>query len=145
MKTALRLFLLTAAVLAVLATVALVGILQWWSVQDTVRLIIDGQPVQLHIGEDVGWVTVTAGVALAMLLVFLLVPLVVVLALVVSAAATVLSLAAAFSPVLLLGALGWWILNRLDAKSAATSGAARATGAPSPWAPAAPPTPPNPT
>ena len=112
MKTALRLFLLIALLLAALATVALVGALQWFSTQDTVRLIIDGQPVHLHIGQDIGWVPLIAGIALAMLLVFLIVPLVVLLALGFSAAAGVLSLAAALSPLLLMGALAWWIFRR---------------------------------
>lgn len=112
MKTVLRLFLLIALLLAALATVALVGALQWFSTQDTVRLIIDGQPVHLHIGQDIGWVPLTAGIALAMLLVFLIVPLVVLLALGFSAAAGVLSLAAALSPLLLMGALAWWIFRR---------------------------------
>ena len=112
MKTALRLFLLIALLLAALATVALVGALQWLSTQDTVRLIIDGQPVHLRVGQDVSWLAVTAGIALAMLLVFLIVPLVVLLALGFSAAAAVLSLAAALSPLLLMGALAWWIFRR---------------------------------
>ena len=112
MKTALRLCLLIALLLAALATVALVGALQWFSTQDTVRLIIDGQPVHLHIGQDIGWVPLIAGIALAMLLVFLIVPLVVLLALGFSAAAGVLSLAAALSPLLLMGALAWWIFRR---------------------------------
>ena len=112
MKTALRLFLLTVVLLATLATVALVGALQWWSAQDAVRLIVNGQPVHLHIGQDVGWVALTAGIALAMLLVFLIVPLVVVLALAFGAAAAVLSLAAGLSPLLLLGAVAWWIFRR---------------------------------
>ena len=112
MKTVLRLFLLIALLLAALATVALVGALQWFSTQETVRLIIDGQPVHLHIGQDIGWVPLTAGIALAMLLVFLIVPLVVLLALSFSAAAGVLSLAAALSPLLLMGALAWWIFRR---------------------------------
>lgn len=112
MKTVLRLFLLIALLLAALATVALVGALQWFSTQETVRLIIDGQPVHLHIGQDIGWVPLTAGIALAMLLVFLIVPLVVLLALGFSAAAGVLSLAAALSPLLLMGALAWWIFRR---------------------------------
>ena len=112
MKTALRLFLLIALLLAALATVALVGALQWFSTQDTVRLIIDGQPMHLHIGQDIGWVPLIAGIALAMLLVFLIVPLVVLLALGFSAAAGVLSLAAALSPLLLMGALAWWIFRR---------------------------------
>lgn len=112
MKTVLRLFLLIALLLAALATVALVGALQWFSTQDTVRLIIDGQPVHLHIGQDIGWVPLIAGIALAMLLVFLILPLVVLLALGFSAAAGVLSLAAALSPFLLMGALAWWIFRR---------------------------------
>ena len=112
MKTALRLFLLTVVLLATLATVALVGALQWWSAQDAVRLIVNGQPVHLHIGQDVGWVALTAGIALAMLLVFLIVPLVVVLALTFGAAAAVLGLAAGLSPLLLLGAVAWWIFRR---------------------------------
>ena len=112
MKTALRLFLLIALLLAALATVALVGALQWFSTQDTVRLIIDGQPMHLHIGQDIGWVPLIAGIALAMLLVFLIVPLVLLLALGFSAAAGVLSLAAALSPLLLMGALAWWIFRR---------------------------------
>lgn len=112
MKTVLRLFLLIALLLAALATVALVGALQWFSTQDTVRLIIDGQPVHLHIGQDIGWVPLIAGIALAMLLVFLIVPLVLLLALGFSAAAGVLSLAAALSPLLLMGALAWWIFRR---------------------------------
>ncbi len=112
MKTVLRLFLLIALLLAALATVALVGALQWFSTQETVRLIIDGLPVHLHIGQDIGWVPLTAGIALAMLLVFLIVPLVVLLALGFSAAAGVLSLAAALSPLLLMGALAWWIFRR---------------------------------
>ena len=112
MKTVLRLFLLIALLLAALATVALAGALQWFSTQDTVRLIIDGQPVHLHIGQDIGWVPLIAGIALAMLLVFLILPLVVLLALGFSAAAGVLSLAAALSPFLLMGALAWWIFRR---------------------------------
>ena len=112
MKTALRLFLLVALLLAALATVALVGVLQWFSTQDAVRLIVDGQPVQLHIGQDIGWVPLVAGIGLAMMLVFLIVPLVVLLALGFSAAAGVLSLAAALSPLLLMGALAWWIFRR---------------------------------
>jgi hypothetical protein len=112
MKTVLRLFLLIALLLAALATVALAGALQWFSTQDTVRLIIDGQPVHLHIGQDIGWVPLIAGIALAMLLVFLILPLVVLLALGFSAAAGVLSLAAALSPLLLMGALAWWIFRR---------------------------------
>ena len=112
MKTVLRLFLLIALLLAALATVALVGALQWFSTQDTVRLIIDGQAVHLHIGQDIGGVPLIAGIALAMLLVFLIVPLVVLLALGFSAAAGVLSLAAALSPLLLMGALAWWIFRR---------------------------------
>ena len=112
MKTVLRLFLLIALLLAALATVALVGALQWLSTQDAVRLIVDGQPVQLHIGQDIGWVPLTAGIALAMLLVFLIVPLIVLLVLGFSAAAGVLSLAAALSPLLLMGALAWWIFRR---------------------------------
>jgi hypothetical protein len=75
-------------------------------------LIIDGQPVQLHVGQNLGWVPLTAAVALAMLLVFLIVPLVVLLALAFSVAAGVLSLAAALSPLLLLGVLAWWIFRR---------------------------------
>lgn len=112
MKTALRLFLLIALLLAALATVALVGALQWLSSQDMVRLIVDGQPVHLRVGQDVSWLAVTAAIALAMLLVFLIVPLVVLLALGFSAAAGVLSLAAALSPLLLMGALAWWIFRR---------------------------------
>lgn len=112
MKTALRLFVVLVVVLAALSTIALVGGLQWLSTQDTVRLIIDGEPVRLHIGQDMGWVAATAGIAMAMLLVFLIVPLVVLLALVFSAAAAVLSLAAALSPLLLLGVLAWWIVKR---------------------------------
>jgi hypothetical protein len=112
MKTALRLFLLIALLLAALATVALVGALQWLSTQDMVRLIIDGQPVHLRVGQDVSWLAVTAAIALAMLLVFLIVPLILLLALGFSAAAGVLSLAAALSPLLLMGALAWWIFRR---------------------------------
>ena len=112
MKTAARLLLLLALVLAALATVTLVGALQWLSTQDAVRLIVDGQPVHLHIGQDVGWLPLTAGIALAMLLVFLIVPLVLLLALAFSAAAGVLSLAAALSPLLLMGALALWIFKR---------------------------------
>ena len=112
MKTVLRLFLLIALLLAALATATLVGALQWFSTQDTVRLIIDGQPVHLRIGQDIGWVPLTTGIALAMLLVFLIVPLVLLLALGFSAAAGVLSLAAALSPLLLMGALAWWIFRR---------------------------------
>ena len=41
MKTAVRLFLLLALLLAALATVTLVGALQWLSTQDAVRLIVD--------------------------------------------------------------------------------------------------------
>ena len=51
-------------------------------------------------------------IALAMLLLFLIVPLVVVLALALGATAALLSLAAALSPMLLLGALAWWIIKR---------------------------------
>lgn len=116
MKTALRLFLLTALLLAALATVALVGALHWWSAQDTIRLIVDGQPVHLRAGEHLGWVPLTAAIALAMLLVFLIVPLVVLLALAFSVAAGVLSLAAALSPLLLMGALAWWIIKRAAPK-----------------------------
>lgn len=112
MKTALRLFLLIAVLLAALATVALVGALQWLSTQDMVRLIIDGQPLHIRVGQDVSWLALTAAIALAMLLVFLIVPLVVLLALGFSAAAGVLSLAAALSPFLLMGALAWWIFRR---------------------------------
>ena len=112
MKTVLRLFLLITLMLATLATVALVGAVQWFASQDAVRLIIDGQPVQLNIGQDFGWVPLTAAIALAMLLVFLIVPVVVLLALGFSAAAGVLSLAAALSPLLLMGALAWWIFRR---------------------------------
>jgi hypothetical protein len=68
--------------------------------------------VHLHIGQDIGWVPLIAGIALAMLLVFLILPLVVLLALGFSAAAGVLSLAAALSPLLLMGALAWWIFRR---------------------------------
>ncbi|MFM7849234.1 MAG: hypothetical protein ACKO8N_11895 [Rubrivivax sp.] len=124
MKTALRRFLLTVVLLATLATVALVSALQSWSAQDAVRLIINGQPVHLHIGQDVGWVALTAGIALVMLLVFLIVPLVVVLAVLLAlafgAAAAVLSLAAALSPLLLLGAVAWWIFSRSAGSTPAT-------------------------
>ncbi len=120
MKTALRLFLLTVVLLATLATVALVGALQWWSAQDAVRLIVDGQPVHLRIGQDVGWTALTAGIALAMLLVFLIVPLVVGLALAFGAAAAVLSLAAGLSPLLLLGVVAWWIFRRSAGSTTAT-------------------------
>jgi hypothetical protein len=112
MKTALRLFFVLALLLAALATIALVGALQWLSTQDTIRLIIDGEPVRLQLSKDVGWASLTAAIALAMLLVFLIVPLVVVLALAFGAAAALLSLAAALSPVLLLGVLAWWIVKR---------------------------------
>jgi len=123
MKTALRLFLLIALLLAALATVALVGALQWLSTQDMVRLIIDGQPVHLRVGQDVSWLAVTAAIALAMLLVFLIVPLVLLLALGFSAAAGVLSLAAALSPLLLIGALAWWIFRRNASPTAPTPSA----------------------
>jgi len=112
MKTALRLFCMLALLLAALATIALVGTLQWLSTQDTIRLIIDGEPVRLQLSKDVGWASLTAAIALAMLLVFLIVPLVVVVALAFGAAAALLSLAAALSPVLLLGVLAWWIVKR---------------------------------
>lgn len=132
MKTVLRLFLLITLMLATLATVALVGAVQWFASQDAVRLIIDGQPVQLNIGQDFGWVPLTAGIALAMLLVFLIVPLVVLLALGFSAAAGVLSLAAALSPLLLMGALAWWIFRRHppQAPQAPTSPPSPAPGQP---------------
>ena len=132
MKTVLRLFLLITLMLATLATVALVGAVQWFASQDAVRLIIDGQPVQLNIGQDFGWVPLTAAIALAMLLVFLIVPLVVLLALGFSAAAGVLSLAAALSPLLLMGALAWWIFRRHppQAPQAPTSPPSPAPGQP---------------
>jgi len=112
MKTALRLFCMLALLLAALATIALVGALQWLSTQDSIRLIIDGEPVRLQLSQDVGWVPLTAAIALAMLLLFLIVPLVVVLAFALGATAALLSLAAALSPMLLLGALAWWIIKR---------------------------------
>ena len=117
MKTALRLFCLLALLLAALATIALVGALQWLSTQDTIRLIIDGEPVRQQLSQDVGWVPLTAAIALAMLLVFLIVPLVVVLAVAFSATAALLSLAAALSPMLLLGALAWWVFKRSNQPS----------------------------
>jgi len=125
MKTLLRLFCLLALLLAALATIALVGALQWLSTQDTIRLIIDGEPVRLQLSQDVGWVPLTAAIALAMLLLFLIVPLVVVLAVAFGAAAALLSLAAALSPMLLLGALAWWIVKRsTQASPGAKPGAA---------------------
>lgn len=132
MKTALRLFLLIALLLAALATVALVGALQWLSTQDMVRLIIDGQPVHLRVGQDVSWLAVTAGIALAMLLVFLIVPLVILLALGFSAAAGVLSLAAALSPLLLMGALAWWIFRRHAVPTPPTPPMSSAPNSPAP-------------
>ncbi len=120
MRTAVRRFLLMALLLAALATMALAGALQGLSHQDAVRLIVNGQPVQLHIGQDIGWLPLAAGIALAMLLVFLIVPLVVVLALVFSAAAGVLGLAAALSPLLLVGALALWIFKQPRPPAGAT-------------------------
>ena len=112
MKTALRLFLLTALLLALLSTIALGGALQWLSTHDTVRLFIDGAQVRLNLDSAVGWLPLLAGLAAGLLIVFLVVPLAVLLALAVSVTAGMLGLAAALSPLLLLGALAWWLVKR---------------------------------
>ena len=116
MKTTMRWILLTALVLTALATVALVGLLHGYASQGTVRLIVDGREVvDLRMGEALSSVTLAAGIALTLLLVLLIVPPVLVLALVLSAAAGAMCLAAALSPLLLMGALAWWIIRRSQA------------------------------
>ena len=113
MQTALKWFLLAALVLTALATVVLLGLLHGYASQDVVRLIVDGQEVlDLRMVRALNNVTLAAGIALVLLLVFLIVPPVLALALVLSAAAGALCLAAAMSPLLLMGALAWWIIRR---------------------------------
>ena len=113
MQTALKWFLLAALVLTALATVVLLGLLHGYASQDVVRLIVDGQEVlDLRMGRALNNVTLAAGIALVLLLVFLIVPPVLALALVLSAAAGALCLAAAMSPLRLMGALAGWIIRR---------------------------------
>ena len=116
MKTALRLFLLIVLLMTVLGTVAAIGALQWLAAHDTVRLFVDGQQVKVNVVGDLPWLPVAAALALALFIVFLIVPLAVLLALLVAGAASLISLLAALSPLLLLGALAWWIIRRQTPK-----------------------------
>lgn len=112
MKTALRLLVLAAVALTVLSTVALVGAMHVLSAQEIVRLFVDGEQVHMDLDGFWDWLALIAGLAATLFIVFLVVPLVLVFSLGLSAAVGTVSLGAALSPLLLMGALAWWIIRR---------------------------------
>ena len=112
MRSVWRALLLILLLLTALATAALIGALQWLASQDLVRFIVDGQVVQLTLPSGWGWLPLGAAISLLMTLLFLVLPLLLAFALLVSTAVALIGVAAALSPLLLLGALGWWLIAR---------------------------------
>lgn len=112
MKIFWRISLTLVLIIALLGTLAVAGILSWIGDQDTVRIIVDGEPWQFKMPSGWGLVGVLAAVALSIILLFTVVPVLVVIALTVGLIGTLIGGLFAIAPVLIVAALIWWLVQR---------------------------------
>ena len=112
MKTFWRIAFTLLLLLVVLGTLAVAGILSWVGDQETVRIVVDGEPWQFRMPTGWGLVGVLAAVAMTLILLLTVVPVLVVLALVIGLIGTILGGLFAMAPVLIVAALIWWLVQR---------------------------------
>ncbi|MBU6194309.1 MAG: hypothetical protein KGP02_05390 [Burkholderiales bacterium] len=112
MRVVLRISLILLLLIVVLGTLAVAGILSWVGEQETVRIIVDGEPWALTVPTGWGLVGVLAAVAATLLILLTVLPFVVLLALVIGLIGTVLGGLVALAPVLIVAGLIWWLVQR---------------------------------
>ena len=74
MKTFWRVSLTLLLIIVALGTLAVAGILSWIGDQDTVRIIVDGEPWTLRMPSGWGLVGILAAVAVGLLVLLTVVP-----------------------------------------------------------------------
>ncbi len=112
MRTFWRVSLTLLLIIVALGTLAVAGILSWIGDQDTVRIIVDGEPWTLRMPSGWGLVGILAAVAVGLLVLLTVVPVLVVLALVLGLIGTVIGGVLALAPVLIVAGLIWWLVQR---------------------------------
>lgn len=112
MKTLLKIGLLLVLIVTVLGTLAVAGIVSWMGDHELIRLVVDGQSVELKMPTGWGLVGLLAAVAAVLILLLTVVPVLVLLALVVGLLGTVLGGLVAIAPVLIVAGLIWWLVQR---------------------------------
>lgn len=112
MRTFWRVSLTLLLIIVALGTLAVAGILSWIGDQDTVRIIVDGEPWTLRMPSGWGLVGILAAVAVGLLVLLTVVPVLVVLALILGLIGTVIGGVLALAPVLIVAGLIWWLVQR---------------------------------
>jgi hypothetical protein len=112
MKIIWRISLTLVLIIALLGTLAVAGLLSWIGDQDTIRIIIDGEPWQFSMPSGWGLVGILAAVALSIILLFTVVPVLVVIALAVGLIGTLIGGLFAIAPVVIVVALIAWLVQR---------------------------------
>lgn len=112
MRTFWRVSLTLLLIIVALGTLAVAGILSWIGDQDTVRIIVDGEPWTLRMPSGWGLVGILAAVAVGLLVLLTMVPVLVVLALILGLIGTVIGGVLALAPVLIVAGLIWWLVQR---------------------------------
>lgn len=112
MKTLLKIGLALVLTVVVLGTLAVAGLLSWLGDQELIRVVIDGQAVELKTPGGWGLVGLLAAVAVALILLMTVVPVLVVIALILGLVGTVVGGVLALAPVLIVAALIWWLVQR---------------------------------
>lgn len=112
MKAFFRICMTLLLMMVVLGTLAVAGILSWIGDHETIRVVIDGEPLALKMPSGWGMVGVLAAVAAVLLLLLTVVPVLVVVALVLGLIGTVIGGLFALAPVLIVAGLIWWLVQR---------------------------------
>lgn len=116
MKTLLKIALVLVFTVALLGTLAVAGLLSWIGDQELIRLVVDGQVVEMKMPSGWGLVGVLAAVAAVFIILLTVVPVLVVVALLLGLLGTVLGGVLALAPVLIILGLIVWLVQRSRSK-----------------------------
>lgn len=112
MKTLLKIGLVLVLMITALGTLAVAGVLSWLGDQELIRLMVDGQAVELKMPSGWGLVGLLAAVAAALIILLTVVPVLVVIALLLGLIGTIIGGVLALAPVVIVIGLIWWLVQR---------------------------------
>lgn len=112
MKTLLKIAMGLVLTVTVLGTLAVAGLLSWVGDQELIRLVVDGQTVEMKMPSGWGLAGLLAAVAAVFIILLTVVPVLVLIALVLGLIGTVLGGVLALAPVLIVLGLIWWLVQR---------------------------------
>lgn len=116
MKVLFRWVMVIALMLVALGTLAVFGLLNWVAEQGAVRLLVDGQTIDLTVPSGWSLAGLLSVVALTLLILVFLVPTLVVLAVLLGLLGTLLGGFFALLPLLLVIGLIVWVIRRNQAR-----------------------------